>query len=268
MKEILDRIKNNKPLIHHITNNVTINDCANITSYWGGLPVMTHNPREVEQMVSSADALVLNIGGLNLPEPEETLIKAGKKANKLNIPVVFDPVGAGATSFRTELSLKLMKEVDLAVIKGNAGEITVLSGGRAQMRGVEAIGDYNNLGRDACHLAGKEEAVVVVSGDEDLVTDGEEIYYIKNGHPLLGRVVGTGCMLGSTVAVFCSVEANYLKAALTATAAYGIAGEKAAKEVKFPASFKIEFMDTVSSLDDEDLNANKKIKKILEKEMK
>jgi hydroxyethylthiazole kinase len=261
MKEILARIKKNRPLIHHITNNVTVNDCANITYYWGGLPVMAHNPQEVEEMVGSANALVLNIGALDF-EPVETLIKAGREANRLGIPVILDPVGAGATLFRTELSLRVMNEVKLAVIKGNAGEITVLSGSKAEMRGVEAMGTYSDLGKSARGLARREEAIVVVSGVEDLVTDGKDIYYVKNGHPLLGQVVGTGCMLGSTIAVFCSVESDYLQATLTATAAYSIAGEKAGEEVKGPASFKIKFLDAVSFLNDKEVSINKKIERI------
>ncbi|MBM7558019.1 hydroxyethylthiazole kinase [Halanaerobacter jeridensis] len=252
MTNIIARIKEEKPLVHHITNYVTTNESANVTLYWGGLPVMAHFKEEVAAMVESAAALVLNIGVLD-DEQVEAMIRAGKKANQLEIPVILDPVGAGATDIRTDVAKELMSELDLAVIKGNQGEITVLSGGKAEMSGVESIGEYSKIEQDALNLAQQQDVVVVVSGAEDIVTDGQEVKRINRGHPLMGQVVGTGCMLSSTLGVFCGVEKDYLAASIAAVTAYGIAGEKASQEAERPASYKIALQDNISMVNDDDL---------------
>ena len=252
MSDIIAKIRKEKPLVHHITNYVTTNESANVTLYWGGLPVMAHFKEEVAAMVESAAALVLNIGVLD-DEQVEAMIRAGKKANQVGIPVILDPVGAGATELRTEVAKELMRELDLAVIKGNQGEITVLSGGKAEMSGVESIGKYSKIEQDALNLAQQQEAVIVVSGTEDIVTAGEKVHRINRGHSLMGQVVGTGCMLSSTLGVFCGVTDDYLDASLTAVKAYGIAGEKASQEADRPASYKIALQDTISTMTDEDL---------------
>lgn len=252
MTDILARIEKEKPLVHHITNYVTTNESANVTLYWGGLPVMAHFKEEVAAMVESAAALVLNIGVLD-DEQVEAMLRAGKKANELGIPIILDPVGAGATDLRTEVAKRLMKRLDLAVIKGNQGEIAILSGGRANMSGVESIGEYDLIDEQALNLAKEQDTVVVVSGSEDVVTRGEEIYRNSRGHALMGRVVGTGCMLSSTLGVFCGVVDNYLRASKLALKAYGIAGEKASQEAERPASYKIALQDNISTMKDEDL---------------
>ena len=252
MTNILTRIKEEKPLVHHITNYVTTNESANVTLYWGGLPVMAHFKEEVAAMVESASALVLNIGVLD-DEQVEAMLRAGKKANQLDIPIILDPVGAGATELRTNVAQKLMRELDLAVIKGNQGEITVLAGGQAEMSGVEAIGDYSDIEATALSLAQRQDTVVIVSGTEDLVTAGEDIHWSDRGHPLMGQVVGTGCMLSSTLGVFCGVEGDYVAASIKAVTAYGIAGEKASQEAKRPASYKIALQNNISTLSDKDL---------------
>ena len=252
MNNILTRIKEEKPLVHHITNYVTTNESANVTLYWGGLPVMAHFKEEVAAMVESAAALVLNIGVLD-DEQVEAMLRAGKKANQLGIPIILDPVGAGATELRTNVAKKIMAELNLAVIKGNQGEITVLAGGQAEMSGVEAIGEYSDIETTALSLAQQHDTVVVVSGAEDIVTAGEDIHRIERGHALMGQVVGTGCMLSSTLGVFCGVERDYLEASIAAATAYGIAGEKASHEAERPASYKIALQDNISTLSDKDL---------------
>ena len=252
MTNILTKVKEEKPLVHHITNYVTTNESANVTLYWGGLPVMAHFKEEVAAMVESAAALVLNIGVLD-DEQVEAMLRAGRKANELEIPVILDPVGAGATELRTDVANRLMRELDIAVIKGNEGEITVLSGGEAEMSGVESIGEYSEIAEEALNLAREQETVVVVSGAEDLVTAGQEVYRNNHGHPLMGQVVGTGCMLSSTLGVFCAVEDDYLAASKAAVKAYGIAGEKAGQEAQRPASYKIALQDNIAVLSDEDL---------------
>ncbi|GAB6137003.1 hydroxyethylthiazole kinase [Halanaerobaculum tunisiense] len=258
MKNIIAKIKEEKPLIHHITNYVTTNDSANITLYWGGLPVMAHYKKEVAEMAKAAAAVVLNIGVLD-DDQVTAMLRAGKKANKLGIPVIFDPVGVGATELRTNVALDLLEKIEFAAIKGNKGEITVLAGGQAEVKGVESVGAYDGIVDSARELAQAQDTVVVVSGTEDIVTKGQQVYKVKNGHSLMGQVVGTGCMLGSTLGVFCGGGDDYLEASLQAVAAYGIAGEKASQEVSRPASYKVALLDNVSEMSDQDLEANQKI---------
>ncbi|MFW6028948.1 MAG: hydroxyethylthiazole kinase [Halanaerobiales bacterium] len=242
------KIVEKKPLIHHITNDVTINDCANITLNWGGLPVMAPGFEEVDEMVELASALVLNIGTITSKQIK-AMIKAGKKANKLNIPVILDPVGAGATKFRTEAVMEILKKVEITVLKGNIGEISVLAGKEGEVKGVEAIGEYKEIKESAKILAKKHNSIVTVSGKEDIVTDGNKLFLSKKGHPLMGEVVGTGCMLASTLGVFAAskkfLDKNIFDLIKSAVFYYGVSGEKAALHSSTPAKYKTEFLDSV-----------------------
>jgi hydroxyethylthiazole kinase len=262
MTNILSSIKSRKPLIHHITNVVTVSDCAQITRSWGALPIMAYAIEEVAEMVSTASALVLNIGTLQ-KEQVEAMIKAAVKANQIGIPVILDPVGVGATYFRTESVREILHKAKIAVIKGNPGEISILAGEKGIIKGVESVGDYSQIGKTSLQLGKMYQCVVIASGAKDTVSDGSQLYQVSNGHPLLANIVGTGCMLTSTVAVFCSVATNYLDASLDAVAAFGLAAELAADKTKQPQSFKQEFMNIVSAMDDNQLNKGKKIKKVL-----
>ncbi|TYB31457.1 MAG: hydroxyethylthiazole kinase [Candidatus Mcinerneyibacterium aminivorans] len=258
MKNIFNKIKTDKPLVHHITNYVTVNDCANTTLYWGGLPVMAHSKEEVDDMVELASSLVLNIGTLDKKQME-AMLKAGKKANELDIPVILDPVGVGATSYRTEMAVNLLNELDIAVISGNKGEITVLAGKKGQVKGVESVGKYNEIIKNSKALAQNSSSIVVVSGKEDIVTNGFQIYKIKNGSKLLGKVVGTGCMLTSTIGVFAGVSDDYFDSTIKAVVSYGIAGEISAEKSIGPASFKINFMDSIAAFNNEKYEKYNKI---------
>lgn len=262
MNNILGTIKSKKPLIHHITNVVTVSDCAQITRNWGALPIMAYAVEEVEEMVSAASALVLNIGTLQR-EQVEAMVKAALKANQIGIPVILDPVGVGATCFRTEAAREILYKTKVTVIKGNPGEISILAGEKGILKGVESVGDYSQIGKTSLQLAKMYQCVVIASGAKDTVTDGTQLYQVSNGHPLLATIVGTGCMLASTIAVFCSVATDYLDASLDAVAAFGLASEIASKKTTYPQSFKVEFMNVISALDDEKLKRGKKIKKIL-----
>lgn len=250
-KELKRIIKTKKPLIHHITNNVTVNDCANITLNWGALPVMAPALEESAQMVENAAALVLNLGTISASQLE-SMLKAGKRANQLQIPIILDPVGVGATKYRGEAAQKILSELKIEVIKGNKGEISFLAGKTAEVRGVESVGEYREITATSMELAQKLGAVVVVSSEVDLICNGSQITEIKRGHSLMGEVVGTGCMLGSTLAVFAAAahksNLSLFKAAKTAAAYYSMAGEQAAAKAKTPAKFKIEFMDQIYSL--------------------
>jgi len=261
MYDRLGIIKSKRPLVHHITNVVTVSVCAQITRNWGALPIMAYALEEVEEMVSAASALVLNIGTLQ-KEQIQAMMKAALKANQIGIPVILDPVGVGATVLRTEAARKILHKTKIAVIKGNPGEISILAGEKGIVKGVESVGDYSQIAKTSLRLARMYHCVVVVTGANDMVADGNRLYQISNGHPLLSTIVGTGCMLGSTIAVFFSIDKNYLEATLEAVAAFGLAAEIASRETIKPESFKIEFMNTVSSMDNNQLNEGKKIKKL------
>lgn len=256
--DILSRVKEKKPLVHHITNYVTVNDCANITLCAGGLPVMAHSEDEVEDMVKISNALVLNMG---TPDSFQvsSMIKAGRMANNLGIPVVFDPVGVGATPYRTGIARKILEQVKVAVIKGNKGEISVLAGAGGEVRGVESVGEYSGIDRAARELARCYDGVVIVTGAEDIVTDGERLVRVKNGHPMMGRVVGTGCMGASVVGVFVGACEEYLAAAVEAMVFYGVAGELAARKQDGPAAYKTNFLDAIASLDSDTLHKIRRV---------
>ncbi|MFH0863296.1 MAG: hydroxyethylthiazole kinase [Candidatus Altiarchaeota archaeon] len=245
---MLERIRLRKPLVHHITNWVTIYDCANITRTFGALPVMAHAREEVQEMVALAGALVLNIGTLT-PELIDTMVLAGKAANKKGIPVVLDAVGAGATRLRTDSVLRMLKAFRIDVLKGNFGEVGVIAGAKAEVRGVESMGLDGDPVRLAKGLSSKLMNTVVMTGKMDIVSGGGRTYLIDNGTAQMGSIVGTGCMAASVIGAFCAVEKDYPMASASALACYGIAGELAAKEAKGPGSFKEGFYDAVASLD-------------------
>ncbi|MGB9781247.1 hydroxyethylthiazole kinase [Caldanaerobacter sp.] len=258
--ELLKLLRDKKPLIHHITNVVTVNDCANVTLAIGALPVMAYAHEEVEEMVKNANALVLNIGTLSVEEVN-TMIKAGKAANQYGVPVILDPVGAGATSLRTKSAKRIIEEVRVSVIKGNSAEISTLSGRTGKIRGVEAVEEEEDISDIAYDLAVKCGCVVAVSGKVDVITDGKKIAYVKNGHPMMGTITGTGCMLTSVVASFCAVAEDHFEGTLEAFIAFGVAGEKAAQnpKVKGPGSFKVAFFDEIYNLTSEIMESGRKI---------
>jgi len=257
--ETLEKVRKQKPLVHHITNWVTIYDCANITRTFGALPVMAHAREEVEEMTAISSALVLNIGTLT-PKLIDSMILAGKKANQKNTPIIMDAVGVGATSLRTSSALKLLREIHVDVIKGNAGEIATLAGAAAEVKGVESIGFQGDITKLAENLADKKKCVVVVTGKEDITTDGRKTYKVGNGHTMMGSVVGTGCMVASVVGAFCGVEKDRAKAAAAALCCFGIAGELASKKARGPGTFKENFYDEAYNLDEKTVESMKKIK--------
>lgn len=261
--ELLDRIKSNKPLIHHITNWVTIYDCANITRAIGALPVMAHALEESADMVSIASALVLNIGTLT-PHLIESMLSAGKAANKKGIPIVLDAVGAGATKLRTDSSYMLMEKLKIDIIKGNSGEIGTLAGTKAEVKGVEAMGVEGNLVEIGRELAKRHGAAVVITGKQDIVSNGIDTYLINNGHAMMGSIVGTGCMAASVIGCFAAVEKDYAFASTAALVCFGIAGELAAKspESKGPGTYKEAFYDEIYNLGREKIESLQRFEKI------
>jgi hydroxyethylthiazole kinase len=255
----LRRLRERKPLIHQITNYVVMNETANVTLALGALPVMAHAREEVEEMVGLAGALVINIGTLS-PHWVDAMLVAGKAANAGNVPVVLDPVGAGATRYRTETARRLLGEVKVTVLRGNQGEIATLVGVAAEVRGVESIGaggDPADLARAAARNLG---LVASVTGVVDHVSDGERVLAIANGHELLAAVTGTGCMSSAITGAFLAAKPqDPLAAAAEALAAFGVAGEDAARDAKGPGSFHVGLYDALAALDPETLDGRARI---------
>jgi hydroxyethylthiazole kinase len=245
--ELLARIRAGRPLIHQITNFVVMNDTANVTLHVGALPVMAHAREEVEEMVGLAGALVLNPGTLT-PEWVESMLLAGKRANQLGVPVVLDPVGAGATKLRTESNLRLLTELQIAVLRGNAGEIGALAGERTEVRGVESISGPGDILSVARGTARKYRTVVAVTGKRDLITDGARTLAVDNGHEWLTTLTGTGCSSTAVVAAFCAVERDYVLAAAVGLAYFGLVAQLAAPQANGPATFKVAFYDQLYNL--------------------
>ena len=255
---ILEKVRTQKPLVHHLTNWVTIYDCANIVKVLGASPVMAHAKEESGDMAKLGSSLVLNIGTLT-PDLIESMKVAAKSANKKGIPVILDVCGAGATPFRDEKSFELLDGVRIDVIKGNASEIARIAGENVQTKGVDSVDVEKDLIDIARQLAKKRNATVVITGKEDIVADKDRHYIVKNGHELMAHVVGTGCMASSVIGTFCAVEKDLAKASAAALACFGIAGELAAKESKGPGSFKESLYDNIYRLDKDTIEKMQRI---------
>jgi hydroxyethylthiazole kinase len=255
----LRRLRAAKPLVHQITNYVVMNETANATLALGALPVMAHAREEVEEMAAIAGALVLNIGTLS-PSWVEAMLLAGRTANAHGVPVVLDPVGAGATRYRTETAKRLLSEVDVSVLRGNAGEVATLVGIDAEVRGVESIGAGSDP-RELALTAGRTLGVVAsVTGAVDHVSDGTTVLAIANGDPLLATVTGTGCMSSAITGCFLAVDRERpLEAAAAALVAFGVAGEDAAREAAGPGSFHVGLYDALAALDPASLDARARV---------
>ena len=230
-RNLFANVRAKSPLVHNITNYVTVNDCANIVLACGASPIMADDAAEVEDITSLCAGLNLNIGTLN-SRTIPSMLLAGHTANRLGRPVVLDPVGAGASHLRTETALRLLREVKFTVIRGNISEIRTLAAGSGTTKGVDA--DTADKVTDetldktvafAKAFAARTGAVVAVTGAIDIVADGERAFCIRNGHPMMSAVTGTGCQLSALTAAFCA--AKPLEAAAAAVCAMGLAGETA-----------------------------------------
>ncbi|HHV61241.1 MAG TPA: hydroxyethylthiazole kinase [Firmicutes bacterium] len=252
------RVRRERPLIHHITNMVVMNDTANITLFIGASPVMAHAAEEVAEMVSMARALVLNIGTLT-PGLVDAMLVAGKRANELGVPVVLDPVGAGATRLRTDSARRLLTGLKIDILRGNAAEISILGGRDAEVKGVDAAGIRGNAAEIARDVAREYGLVVAITGKRDFVSDGNKIAVVDNGHALMGNLTGTGCMSTSIVAAFAAVERDYMLAAAGALALFGVAGELAAEKSSLPGSFKTAIFDEVYNMNEDTLRARARV---------
>ncbi len=245
--DMLRRIRQQKPLLHHITNFVVMNDTANVTLHIGALPVMAHAKEEVAEMVSMAGALVLNPGTLT-PEWVESMLVAGRRANELDVPIVLDPVGAGATTLRTESNLRLLEELEIAILRGNSGEIGALGGMGGVVKGVETVEEVEDPVEVASTMARKYGLTIAITGKRDIISDGKRVMAVDNGHAMLKTITGTGCMATTMIAAFAAVERDYLLAATGGLVCYGLAAERAAARCEGPASFKTALLDEIYNL--------------------
>lgn len=305
-RESLASVKEKRPLVHCITNYVTVNDCANALLAIGASPVMADDIREVEDIVSISSALVINIGTLN-ERTIASMLAAGKKANSLGIPVVLDPVGAGASRLRTETALSLVDEISFAVIRGNLSEITTLAGGEGKTRGVDSAetADARGFSENTSGLAGRAAlaasfsratgAVIAITGAVDIVSDGRNRIAIRNGHPMMAGITGSGCMLSAVLGAFCgavnsadaaasgdfmhsSFQSPFFVPTVAAVCSMGIAGEIAVRAVQNSAggsagfagpsgsavssgtgSFRVALVDALSFIDSASLTEKMKI---------
>ena len=250
---LLARVRDARPLIHHITNTVTQNDVANATLALGASPVMAQAPEEVDAMVAQARALVLNLGTPTLAEVDAMLL-AARHANTKGIPVLLDPVGVGATPFRTAQCERLLGEVRLACVRGNAGEIAALAGRPGAVRGVDAVPDAAGAEdggrvRLAAALAARLRCAVAATAQVDVLTDGARLVRLAHGHPWLRQVTGSGCMATACIGAFAAVEEDALAAAVAGLACFEIAAEQAAKVAAGPGSFRVALFDALAALD-------------------
>jgi hydroxyethylthiazole kinase len=250
--ELLDRVRRRHPLIHHMTNWVVMNDTANATLALGALPVMAHAKEEVAEMAAAAGALVLNPGTL-YPDLVEAMLIAGKRANETGVPIVYDPVGVGATTYRNETAERLMTELHLDVVRGNSGEVGALAGAGGVVRGVESVEGVADPAAVARNLAGRRATVAAITGKRDVLSDGARTLGVDNGHEMLKTITGTGCMATTVIAIFCAVEADRLLAATAALAGYGLAAERAARRARGPGSFREALLDSLYRLKPSDL---------------
>jgi hydroxyethylthiazole kinase len=246
--EALGKIRREHPLVHNITNYVVMNFTANALLAIGASPVMAHAIEEVEEMVGLANALVINIGTLSSTWVE-SMFAAARAAGNRSIPVVLDPVGAGATRFRTEIANRLADEAPIAVIRGNASEIMALAGSGAATRGVDSLRRTEDALLAAGDIARQYQTVVAVTGVEDYVTDGRRSVRIANGHATLARITGTGCAASAITGAFCAVQKDFFVAAAAALITFGIAGELAASSNPGPGSFQPLLLDALDALD-------------------
>ncbi len=255
---MLEKVRQKSPVVHHLTNWVTIYDCAQIVKTLGASPVMAHAPEEVADMTQIASSLVLNIGTLTV-EMVEAMIRAAKAANQKGIPVILDACGAGATSLRDQKVFEILDEVRVDILKGNVSEIARIAGHDIRTKGVDAVKVGADQGQLAQTLAAERRLTVVITGKEDIVADEKIISRVQNGHNMMTHVVGTGCMAASVIGAFAAVESDCRKAAISALVCYEVAAELAAKQASGPASFKTLLFDNLYMLDRPTVESRQKI---------
>ena len=263
---LLESVRTKSPLIHHITNYVTVNDCANITLAIGASPVMADDIDEAADITRISSALVINMGTLN-ERTIASMLASGKSANAAGVPVVFDPVGVGASEMRNRTAAKILDEVTISVLRGNISEIKQIAGMQSTTKGVDASQADITSADDAIAIAKKLSTdlgcVVAITGAVDIIANGETVVCIENGHPMLSGITGTGCMCSSLIGSFCGAAPDStFEAAVAALLTMGIAGEIAFENAgaKGNGSFRAALHDAVSRMDAKTLMGRAKIR--------
>ncbi len=245
IKNTVAKIKEKNPLILNITNDVTMDFIANGLLSLGASPVMSKAVQEIDDLLQLANSVVINLGTLD--EKFITLCEyVCRVANQLDKPIVLDPVGAGASFYRTNTSLNLIKNYRIAIIRGNASEIVSLAGSMIKSKGVDSTVQSEFAIESAKILSSSFDAAVVVSGKTDIIVDADSISHLNHGSSLMRQVTGMGCLLSATISAFHAVENNRYDASVLATAFYGLCGEKSEKKSVGPASFKVNFIDQLN----------------------
>ena len=264
-ENIVNQVKNTNPLVHCITNYVTVNDCANILLACGGSPIMADDTEEVEQITSIRGGLAINIGTLN-KQTIPAMFLAGNKSKELGHPIILDPVGAGASTLRTNTAMQLMKDIPFSVIRGNISEIKTLALGNGTTKGVDAdvldAVNEQNLKISvafAKNFSKESGAIIVITGAIDIVANSEKAYVIKNGHPVMAKITGSGCMLTALIGAYVvSNQKNTLEATAAAVVAMGLCGEKAYAKLQANntgnSTFRNNLIDEIFKLDGEELD--------------
>lgn len=255
VSQCLERVQQRGPLVHCITNYVTVNDCANIVLACGASPIMADDIHEVEDITTICNGLVINIGTLN-ERTVASMIKAGKKANELGHPVILDPVGAGASAFRTETVFQLLREVKFTAIRGNISEIKTVALGSGTTKGVDAdIADeitaqtLPEVLYFARRLAQETGAIIIITGKQDLITNGEKSCLISNGHTMMSRITGSGCMLTCLLGAYLAANTeDFFTACVAAVAEMGLAGEMAYQPDRGTLTFRTALLDSISMM--------------------
>ncbi len=248
----LKRIREQSPLVHNITNYVVMNNTANALLAIGASPVMAHSIEEVEEMAAIASSLVINIGTLS-NEWIKGMFMAGKAALKMGIPVILDPVGAGATTYRTRTCLALIEECPPAIIRGNGSEIMALVNSSGQTKGVDSLASSDTALESARILARQTGAVVVISGPVDYITDGKQTESVINGTPMLTKVTGMGCTASAITGAFAAINPDPFTASVNAMATMSITGELAVEKSEGPGSMQLHFLDELYKLTDDSI---------------
>jgi hydroxyethylthiazole kinase len=258
---IREMVREAKPLVCSITNNVVTNFTANVLLASGASPIMSEGAAEAEDLAKVSDAVVLNIGTLHTRQISY-ILKAGEYANKYKKPVIFDPVGAGATAYRNMTSRQILQDIKVSLIRGNYGEISFLAGLTGKVKGVDAISGIVEIDSFK-QLASEQNCLVAATGAIDYVTDGASVLSSATGHAILQAVTGTGCALSSLTGAFMAVTEDKKMAVLAALAFYGAAAEKAANSSKGPGSFQVKFIDALYNLSFEKFRKHAQDKVIL-----
>lgn len=247
VNKTLKSIRDNSPLVHNITNYVVMNNTANALLAVGASPVMAHAKEEVEDITSISSALVVNMGTLS-PKWVEAMEMAMQKANDLGKPIVFDPVGVGASKYRTETALKLITNYSPSVVRGNASEIMALAQVSNSTKGVDSTVGSENAVAAAQELSKKLNNTIVISGATDYIVTGTVVDKVTSGSPIMAKVTGMGCTATSVIGSCIAVDADYHNASISAMEIMGQAGIIAEGKSAGPGSFQMNFIDALHQI--------------------